>query len=133
MTIEAIFLECARRGIHLRADGDLIKYSPPDVVDGDAELLDAMRRNKPALLAELRRDAAVADAWEFLRAYHARAGQPAGWFTADVHSAEVVVSELWVSSRNNPDDDARFKVALGRWVAVTRAAIEEATADRGPR
>lgn len=67
MTTEALLTECARRGVHLRADGDRIKYRPRDVVDGDAELLDAMRRHKPTLLTELRRDAAVGNAWERLR------------------------------------------------------------------
>ena len=55
MTTDTILSECARRGIHLRADGELIKYSPIDAVGAD--LLAAMRARKAELLAELRQAA----------------------------------------------------------------------------
>ena len=134
MTADAILTECARRGIHLRAEGDRIKYRPRDVVDGDAELLAAMRRHKPALLAELRRDAAVADAWERLRIAFERAGRPDGWLTPDVRMAEHVVSELWLSARGSTvgaaTDDHRFHAELRRWERIATGAIAEA-AERG--
>lgn len=53
MTAAAILSECQRRGVHLRADGELIKYKPIAAVDG--ELLEAMREHKPELLSYLRR------------------------------------------------------------------------------
>jgi hypothetical protein len=59
MTAAAILTECARRGIHLRADGDLIRYRPRDAVDTDPDLLGAMRERKAELLAHLRRSVDV--------------------------------------------------------------------------
>lgn len=54
MTAAAILSECQRRGVHLRVDGELIKYKPIAAVDG--KLLEAMRAHKAELLAYLRRD-----------------------------------------------------------------------------
>ena len=53
MTTAAILAEAERRGIKLRADGGLIKYKPVSAMND--ELLAAMRRRKPELLAHLGR------------------------------------------------------------------------------
>jgi len=55
MTVAAIITECHRRGIHLRAEGDLIRYRPRDAVEADPDLLDAMRERRAELLSYLRR------------------------------------------------------------------------------
>ena len=68
-------------------------------------------------------ESAVADAWERLCLAYNRAGQPFGWLTSDVRFAEHVVEQLWVSSREDADDDCRFHVALERWERITTEAI----------
>ena len=51
MTTATILAECERRGVVLRADGDLIRYRPRSAVDD--ELLAAIRDRKRELLEYL--------------------------------------------------------------------------------
>lgn len=123
-TAAEIFTECTRRGIQLRVSGKCIKYYPRDAMD--AELLEAMRRNKPALLADLLRDEFIGRVFDALAEHHMRAGAPAGWMTPEVGRAHRIASETWVQARRSMDDDARFRVALARWLEAARCAIDAA-------
>lgn len=129
MNAGEVIAECARRGIELRATAHRLEWRPADAVAG--ELLEALAAHRREVAAELRRDAAVADAWERLREIYARAGSPPGWLTGDVRCAEHHVEQLWLSARERPDDD-RFYAALAAWERITAAAIETA-ADRDGR
>jgi hypothetical protein len=125
-----VMAECGRRGIELRATAHRLEWRPADAVAG--ELLEALTAHRREVAAELRRDAAVADAWERLRELYARAGQPAGWLTADVRTAEHHVEVLWRSARERPDDDPRFYGALARWERIAAATIESAADEARP-
>ncbi len=130
MTPVEVMAECGRRGIELRATADRLEWRPADAVAG--ELLEALSAHRREVAAELRRDAAVADAWERLRELYARAGQPDDWLTAAVRTAEHHVEVLWLSARARPEDDVVFYRALATWERTTAAAIETAADGRRP-
>lgn len=125
MSVIELMTEVSARGaaIYLR-DGERLFVKPVAAIDDD--LAAALKRHRPEILAELRRDGAVADAWERLRDLYLRAGQPDGWITEAVQRAEGAVDELWKLARLNDCDDERFHYAVRQWEAVVRAAIIEA-------
>ena len=111
----------------LTVDGNTLKVKGPDPLP--EKIIEELRANKPAVLetinGERRRDAACADTWNRLQETYSREGCPHAdrWLTSDVRFAEYVVEQLWLSSREDSDDDRRFHAALERWERITTEAI----------
>lgn len=124
MTATEIIAECTRRGIELRATETRIEWRPDAKLRGS--LREALVTHKREVAKELRRDAAVGEAWDRLRSEYERTGQPGDWLHPDVRFAEHVVEQLWLSSRTEPDDDARFYRALALWERIAVEAIRGA-------
>lgn len=132
MTVAELLDRARRHGVEMEPAGDRLKLRAPERPPDD--LLDDLRRHKPALLealeAERAREAVVDEAWRRLQALYLRAGQPSGWLTDDVRDAEEEAEALWRSARCASRFDADFRHALARWEHLAADAIRHA-AERG--
>ncbi len=114
--------------------GDRLRVRGTEPVLAD-DLVEDLRRWKPAILdhlredAERRRQAAVWDACDRLAELYRRAGKLSDWLTPAVKTTEAAVERFWIEARRT-DDGEPFHRALEEWEGTTTDAIIRA-ASRG--
>ena len=109
MNAAAQLIEAAdARGVELIPSGDKLRVRGAEPVLAD--LLEDLRRHKPAIFtrlrehAERRRQAAVSAACDRLEEVYRRAGNLSDWMTASVGKAEAEVEWFWIEARRTDDD-----------------------------
>ena len=132
--VAELLVSVADAGLTLIPAGDRLRVRGPEPMP--AQLLDELRRSKPAILTHLREQAErhrQSEAWavgDRLADLYQRSGSPADWLTPPAEMAESEVEWFWCEARRT-GDDAAFLVALQQWEVLTAEAIRTAARLQG--